>query len=155
MYLVHEEMVTYQTNGQTFADFCFKWATLCLSASHKKVRGTKDQRHKEICISSPSEYPEPKHLKGHWSLCLSGLYLKKSITRIAKLFKSLSTKLLWPKDSLESNQWGKKAPTVWILLLDSPDIGFDRPQELKKMFSIPVGYLTCQNPKIQCRARWM
>ena len=24
MYLVHEEMVTYQTNGQTFADFCFK-----------------------------------------------------------------------------------------------------------------------------------
>ena len=26
MYLVHEEMLTYETNGQTFADFCFKWA---------------------------------------------------------------------------------------------------------------------------------
>ena len=73
MYLVHEEMVTYQTNGQTFADFCFKWVSttnpLSWNAAHiKNQRCTKEQ--KEIRISSSTEYPELFTSKRSLGLCL-------------------------------------------------------------------------------------
>ena len=73
MYLVHEEMVTYQTNGQTFADFCFKWVSttnpLSWNAAHiKNQRCTKEQ--KEIRISSSTEYPELLTSQRSLGLCL-------------------------------------------------------------------------------------
>jgi len=52
MYLVHEEMVTYQTNGQTFADFCFKIPIEDLFYKGKNPRGVKSVR-KPTAVTPP------------------------------------------------------------------------------------------------------
>ena len=146
MYLVHEEMVTYQTNGQTFADFCFKWANQP-SVFQPPIKKCGPQR-----TTSTRRYVFPVHLNSQnlniWKVI--GRYVcqdfsLKTITRIGELSKSLPAKpflasLLGPK----RNQSVEKS----INSLDSPGTGFDRPQEPKKMVAILVSYLTCQNPKI-------
>ena len=62
MYLVHEEMVTYQTNGQTFADFCFKWANQpsVFQFSAIKICSTKGHERRSMWIFNAPEYPESK-----------------------------------------------------------------------------------------------
>ena len=59
MYRVHEEMVTYQTNGQTFADFCFKWATPTQPSVQLPIKIVQTMDHKEIRIFNQApEYRE-------------------------------------------------------------------------------------------------
>jgi len=53
MYLVHEEMVTYQTNGQTFADFCFKIPIEDLFYKGKNPRGVKNVRTNPPTVTQP------------------------------------------------------------------------------------------------------
>ena len=62
MYRVHEEMVTYQTNGQTFADFCFKWATPTQPSVQLPIKIVQTMDHKEICIFNQA----PEYLEILW-----------------------------------------------------------------------------------------
>ena len=62
MYLVHEEMLTYRTNGQTFADFCFKWANQpsVFQFSPIRICNTKGHERRSMWIFNAPEYPESK-----------------------------------------------------------------------------------------------
>ena len=55
MYRVHEEMVTYQTNGQTFADFCFKWATPTQPSVQLPIKIVQTMDHNEMCIFNQAQ----------------------------------------------------------------------------------------------------
>ena len=72
MYRVHKEMVTYQTNGQTFADFCFKWATPTQPSVQLPIKIVQTMDHKEMCIFNQA----PEYLEILWFQQSTWIYLE-------------------------------------------------------------------------------